>query len=242
MVDQRAIAVGSSSYLLLLDRLKAGGYEVGPMSVGLSVHPRVRLRHDVEFSMSAALALARLENSQGYVATYYFATRSPFFNLLYPRNRLVIEEIAGLGHEIGAHLGSDVFDNSDHYVDRELVLARDLIPRLSDNLVSLHSPPSLEQTRSNHASLALTYEPILAGTETYVADSQGRWNARPEELDSVNNSQVQLLTHPLWWAQLAQSATERLQYLWGHISADMIDASRAFLPKLTASATAEHEV
>jgi hypothetical protein len=57
-------------------------------------------RHDVDRKPANALRLARLENRLGIPATYYFrAKRSTF-------RPAMMEEIAGLGHEVGYHYES----------------------------------------------------------------------------------------------------------------------------------------
>ena len=67
-------------YRELLDAAQAGGYRFAFFD--RSPEPgTVLLRHDVDLSLDAALAVAELEAEAGAAATYFLMTRSEFYNL-----------------------------------------------------------------------------------------------------------------------------------------------------------------
>ena len=67
-------------YRELLDAARAGGYRFATFEA----EPQpgdLLLRHDVDLSLEAALALARLEQRADARATYFLMTESVFYNL-----------------------------------------------------------------------------------------------------------------------------------------------------------------
>lgn len=74
-------------------------YQVVPVEQYLSSPvnpPFVILRHDVDWELNNALAMARLEQEYGIKSTYYFRYPKTF-------NVLIISRIRELGHEVGYH-------------------------------------------------------------------------------------------------------------------------------------------
>ena len=61
------------------------------------------LRHDVDLSLDAALAMARIEQELGARATYFLMTESRFYNLDSHAGRDAIAELRELGHSVGLH-------------------------------------------------------------------------------------------------------------------------------------------
>src|SRR5690349_21641510 len=70
-------------------------------SAAAGVH--VLWRHDVDYSVHRAAALARLEAELGARATYFVSLHSDLYNVLEPAVHALLREIAGLGHWIGLH-------------------------------------------------------------------------------------------------------------------------------------------
>ena len=61
------------------------------------------LRHDVDLSLEAALALAELEAGVGVSSTWFLMTRSAFYNLDSPRGAHVLARLRELGGRIAHH-------------------------------------------------------------------------------------------------------------------------------------------
>jgi hypothetical protein len=61
------------------------------------------LRHDVDLSLEAALAMARLEAERDFHATYFLMTRSVFYNLASAEGERALAELRSLGHAVGHH-------------------------------------------------------------------------------------------------------------------------------------------
>ncbi len=86
-------------YLKLLKVLKDSNYEFQTVSDFLKVPKQrvVLLRHDVDDKKYNSLEFARIQNSMGISATYYFRILPQSFDAS------VVMEIHSLGHEIGYH-------------------------------------------------------------------------------------------------------------------------------------------
>lgn len=89
-----------SMYEVLCKAIKKSGYSTLTVKEYLRSKPKkhfVIMRHDVDNKPDNSLAMARLENSLGITATYYFRTTDSVFK---PD---IVSKIAELGHEIGYH-------------------------------------------------------------------------------------------------------------------------------------------
>ena len=61
----------------------------------------ILLRHDVEFDISRALELAKIESKHNVKSTFFFQVYSSAYNSLSPINKNMIKQIKDLGHNIG---------------------------------------------------------------------------------------------------------------------------------------------
>jgi len=87
------------TYKRLITGLIFQGYEFQTFSefAGKPVKQAVIIRHDVDRKPGNALKMAQLEKQVGINGTYYFRALPGSFD------KKVIEQIAGMGHEIGYH-------------------------------------------------------------------------------------------------------------------------------------------
>lgn len=107
----------------------------------------IAVKHDVEDKPNNALELAKIENKHGIVATFYFQGD------LVVRNKRLINEIVGLGHEIGYHY--DVMDSNEGIYSDAIVEFSKYINTFKDmgiviKSVCPHGNPI--KTRSNWSS------------------------------------------------------------------------------------------
>jgi hypothetical protein len=159
------------------------------------IKPVLFLRHDIDVSVKKALQLAQLEFENNISSTYYFRTKSKFYNI--NNNLENIRKIQFFGHEIGAHLQNDVDD-----ADREHTLEIKYIEKLLNitiNSVSFHKPTT------NNMNFKLKYLNRIncyssEMRERYITDSAGRWRDGEPLLELQNcNKSIQIVTHPIWW-------------------------------------------
>jgi len=202
-------------YRELLEAAKAGGYEWA----SFDRHPRggdLYLRHDVDLSLEAALALAELEAELEAPATYFLMTRSEFYNLDSPSGAAAVGRLRELGHRVGLHAVWPRVDRDDRF----------------DPVLAWHNPDP-EYMRAPVDGFVNVME--APWSDVYRSDSNQHWRqgCPHEELAAGSFERLQLLTHPEIWvypgatmretmlAMLDAGQERRLEQL----AADRIDLS-----------------
>ena len=196
-------------------------YEFEPFPGGVSGGPHVLWRHDVDFSVHRALALARIEAEEGARATYLFFVTGPFYNVLEPEIASRMREIAGLGHWLGLHFDLGVHPEAvaEETLIAKLASERDLLSSVVEQpigVVSFHNPGATGADALDAAELAgmtNVYGRGIRDGYAYVSDSNGYW--RHERLHDVveagKHDRLHVLTHPEWWQPEAMSPRARLE-------------------------------
>ena len=176
------------------------------------------LRHDVDFSLAAAVQMAELEAAHGASATYFLMTRGVFYNLASHEGDAALQRLRELGHRVGLHAvypHIDIDDRFDpvlawHNPDPEFMNAP------LDGLVNVMAPPWFDRAH-------------------YRSDSNQHWRSGDPTaaLAAREFEWLQLLTHPEIWAfdgtrmretmesMLAAERAER----WRQLAEDRIDLS-----------------
>lgn len=172
-------------------------------------------RHDLDFSVHRAVALARIEAEEGARATYFVQLHSPFYNALEAEIAAGIREILGLGHELALHFDPRFYDHrvGTQELARERALLEDLFqaPVLA---FSAHNP-TLNGWRNDRdvvAGMVNAYGPFLSTKYGYASDSNGYWRDAPlaEILVRGEHERLQVLTHPEWWVPEPLSPRDRV--------------------------------
>jgi hypothetical protein len=187
-------------YRELLRAAKAGGYRFAFFERGPEPGTLL-LRHDVDLSLDAALAVAELEAEAGATATYFLMTRSEFYNLNAPSGEDAIERLRGLGHRVGLHAVWPDVDRDERF----------------DSVLAWHNPDP-EYIREPVEGFVNVMEAPWA--DVYRSDSNQHWRqgCPHEELAAGTFERLQLLTHPEIWAYPGSSMRETML--------SMLDAER----------------
>ncbi len=178
--------------------------------------PHVLWRHDVDYSVHRAVALARAEAELGVRSTYFISLHSDLYNALEPGVHARLREIAALGHWIGLHFDPGFY--TDGALDERAAWEGRL---LSDTLdvpvraVSLHNP-SVSNTEG--VDVEELGGMVHAGARSvrdryaYVSDSNGYWRFEPlaEMVAAGSHERLHVLTHPEWWQAEPMSPRERI--------------------------------
>ncbi len=176
-------------------------------------------RHDLDFSIHAAVKLAEIEARQGVIATYFFLLHSEFYNFLERECVELARRIVALGHRVGVH-----FDHQFWSVTNEDALAKALdfekaiLERILERPVdafSFHIPDALSDRfrAEEYAGLTNTYSAYFRNEVGYCSDSNGYWRYRRLEdvLRSSADARLQVLTHPEYWQDDVMSPRERVE-------------------------------
>jgi hypothetical protein len=185
---------------------------------GTTTDPVLLLRHDIDVSLAAAVAVAEIEAELGLRATYMVMTTNPLYEAESDASRACLRRLVDNGHEIGLHfdshnLGED--DPSPEALETQAVAARDHLAAAAGapvRSISFHRPPpAMLQGPRMIAGCVNAYAADLM--DSYISDSKGSWRTgEPMALLEQSRSPIlQLLVHPIWWGESHSSAQDRLE-------------------------------
>jgi hypothetical protein len=175
-------------------------------------------RHDVDFSVNRALALAKIEKKEGISAIYFLRLSSDFYNIFELRLKKKLETIFYLGHRFGLHF--DVDSHSIHS-ETELIEYLSMEKKILESLLnteitvfSFHNPTPeiLTNDQFRYAGMINTYARYFREDVGYCSDSNGYWRNRRlwDVLEKAKEDRLQVLTHPVWWQETVMSPKERV--------------------------------
>jgi hypothetical protein len=178
----------------LIEAAQAGGYRFTFFD-STSRPGDLLLRHDVDLSLEAALAMAELEAELEAPATYFLMTRSEFYNLDAPAGEAAIERLRRLGHRVGLHA---VYPDSTPD------------PRF-DPVLAWHNPDPDYLTAPVEGRVN-AMQPGYFDPEHYRSDSNQRWrHGCPHEgLARSEFEWLQLLIHPEIWVYPGETMRETM--------------------------------
>ena len=187
-------------YRELLAAAQAGGYRYAFFDRKPEAGT-ILLRHDVDLSLRAALAMAELEAEAGATATYFLMTRSEFYNLDSASGRAAVERLRELRHRVGLHAVWPTVDHDDRF----------------DPVLAWHNPDPEYMREPVDGLLNVMTAPWA---DVYRSDSNQRWRfgCPHEELRAGRFPWLQLLTHPEIWVYPGVTMRETM--------ASMLDAER----------------
>jgi hypothetical protein len=181
-------------YRELLDAANAGGYHF----TGFDREPQTGdliLRHDVDLSLDAALAVAEVEAEAGAWSTWFLMTRSVFYNLASREGERAIGRLRELGGRIAHHAVWPHVDLDERF----------------EPLVAWHNPDPEYMTApiggATNAMTAPWFDP-----EHYRSDSNAHWRhgCPHDALAGGEFEWLQLLTHPEIWAYDGETMGETM--------------------------------
>lgn len=166
------------------------------------------IRHDIEFDIEKAVAMARIEADAGVKATYLVQIGSEAYNAFSDDNLARLNEIIDLGHEVGLHYRQTGTLSDTLNIESQLDVLQKMLPRAS-RIVACHRPkagsPYNEYSGNfincySEPFFYLTDKPQTAPTR-YVSDSKWRWNyGEPIYQFFRDTPKIQFLTHPFQWS------------------------------------------
>ena len=172
-------------------------------------------RHDLDFSVHRALALARIEAEAGAHATYFLNLHSAYYNALEEEVASRVREIVALGHELGLHFDPE-FETSRSPLEAltaERALLEDVFG-VPVRTFSLHNPVVAGWSADDDevAGMVNAYGAGLRERFAYCSDSHGVWRHRRlhDVLEEAADERLHVLTHPEWWVPEPLPPRERV--------------------------------
>lgn len=204
-------------YAELLEAARAGGYRFEAFDHD-PLPGDLFLRHDVDLSLEAAIALAEVEAEAGAQATYFLMTESVFYNLASSAGAAAVERLRELGQRIALHA---VYPRAD-------------LDQRFEPVVAWHNPDP-EYMSAPIAGAQNVMAPPFFDPDHYRSDSNQSWRqgCPHEPLARGEFEWLQLLTHPEIWAYQGATMRETMHAMldaerdvWlRHLAADRIDLS-----------------
>lgn len=193
-------------YRDVLSRLLQRGYNCRSYDDVRKDRADLIVRHDIDFSPADALPIAAIEQKLGVFSTYFFLARSPFYSLDDQATRTVFGELFSRGHDVGLHFDAARYADDETVLEQAALDECELLERYTDRpvrVISFHRPAAELLNRSSTIAGRLhTYQPAFFKEIGYCSDSSGRWrHGHPLNHAAVAEGHaLQLLTHPIWWA------------------------------------------
>jgi len=206
------------NYNAIIKKIIASGYKFVRFpiqdNIEISNEKEVLLRHDIDFSLTAAKEIAQYDYNSGIKSTFFIYLNSPFYNILFEDDKKQIDEIAKFGHDIALH-----FDQRINIgLDKEIEILSKIFSNVRSDLISLHKPRINQYTKTIikdniHKNILTSYDDAYFREIKYLSDSKCSFNEI--EFDSILNSKksFQLLLHPIWWYFEGNSLEEKLRKL-----------------------------
>jgi hypothetical protein len=177
-------------------------------------------RHDVDFSLNRALALAKIEKELGVTSTWFILLRSEYYNPLEVGASCIIKKILDLGHKIGLHLDLSAYPDivSFSELERAVSFESGILENafgISISEFSFHNPNSRSETFDDvkvgpYLNASASY---FRSAYEYASDSNGYWRFKsiPETIREAEERNLCILTHPVWWVPAPLSPFERIK-------------------------------
>lgn len=175
-------------------------------------------RHDLDYSINRAAALAGIESEEGVTATYFVNPCSEYHNPFEPGQARLLKRILGLGHRLGLH-----FDAAFHDIRDEEQLHKKVAQEgrwleeafgVRPAVFSFHNPGAahLQCDADGYGGLISCYSRRFKAEIPYCSDSNGYWRFRRlhDVLTEATDPCLQVLTHPGWWQEQPMPPRQRI--------------------------------
>jgi hypothetical protein len=190
-----------------IGRFKSAGYNFCGIASGAGKELKptgvVYLRHDVDFSMQAAVAMAETLHSLEIKSCFFVMLTTPLYSLLTADGRDLLERLLSFGHDVRLHFDPTIY--LEHEVESalnfELALMQTLTSQPQD-VMSFHRPADgVLRTASLFYGVEHTYMAKWMSDIGYYADSRGRFRyGHPLQSEHFKSGKsLQVLLHPEWW-------------------------------------------
>jgi len=204
------------SYRGLLALLLQAGYAFETYHSWQDSKRCVILRHDIDQSIEASVAMARLEAKEGVVSTYFVLLTGAFYNTASAKALKGLREIHALGHEVGLHFDEVAYGETDELMEDLIRKEAEVLSRLCGfpiTTVSMHRPSKATLERDLVIpGMVNSYGRTFFRDFKYLSDSRRRW--RESVLDIVRSGEydrLHILTHAFWYHEAEESLEETVR-------------------------------
>lgn len=206
-----------NNYEKTLLLLKENRYEACNYETYQNSNRCVILRHDVDFSLEAAIRFAELEYKNDVKSTYFILLSTSFYNLFYRKANDIIRRIREMGHDIGLHFDEANYSISNkeeliHYVQKEVsIMSQGL--QMEIKTVSMHRPSKWAlEADVQFDTVINSYGKEFFNDFKYLSDSRMHWREDVYQVIASNAyERLHILTHPIWYGTEEGTMREKLK-------------------------------
>lgn len=187
-------------------------------------------RHDCDFSLNRAFALASIEAEEGITATYFVNPHCEFYNLYEKSQHRLVQKILALGHEIGLHFDTTFYETHNEMMLSDQIRGEAVVIEglfgVKPSAFSFHNPVAfhLGCEAESYGGLVNCYSRRFKEEVLYCSDSNGYWRFRRlwNVLSDQEDPCLQVLTHPGWWQDKPMPPRQRIfRSVYGRAEAAM---------------------
>jgi hypothetical protein len=195
------------AYEELLTLIKQNQYDVCTYENYKRSNRSVILRHDIDFSLEAALRIAEIEHKHNVQSTYFILLSTGFYNPFHRKAYDIIQKIRVMGHEIGLHFDETRYSIANEkefarYVEKEAsILSAGL--NMNIEVVSMHRPSKwVLEKNLKFDNLINSYSKEFISNFKYLSDSRMNWSEDVYRVIQSNMyDRLHILTHPIWYGE-----------------------------------------
>ena len=199
----------------------------------------VIMRHDVEYSVDRAYALAKVESSMDFTSTFFFQWTNNSYNILSRRNQDLIKDMHERGHVIGLHYalnGLTDMQEVRHQIKKEMDILSEMFGfPITQFSVHRPSPDVLRENIKLPGILNAYQDEFFTFAEKvtdqtplkvkYMSDANHIWRyGYPDEANITGYEKVQILTHPFAWSTKGYDNRDNYAVLIQEKYNEMIDS------------------
>lgn len=174
------------------------------------------MRHDVEYSVERAYAMAKVESSMDFTSTFFFQWTNNSYNLLSRKNRDLICDMHERGQEIGLHFAlngiTDMAEVRKQIIKEMHMLSEMLGFEISEFSIHRPSPAALAENIKLPGIINAYQDEFFTFAENvtkdsvlgvkYFSDANHIWRyGYPDEKSICGHKKIQILTHPFAWTK-----------------------------------------
>ena len=199
----------------------------------------VIMRHDVEYSVERAHALAKVEESMDFRSTFFFQWTNNSYNILSRKNRDILSDMHERGQHIGLHFALNGM--TDMRVIKERIKQEmDMLSNMLGfeiNSFSIHRPsPDVLAENIKISGIINAYQddfftfdpkatPESELDVKYLSDANHVWRYGYPDEETINKyDKVQILTHPFAWTKKGYDNLENYKTLVNEKYVELIDS------------------
>jgi len=198
--------VGESYKRFISLFLDAGYRAVKFLDENLTSTAMIILRHDVDWSVEAAVKVAKWNIELGIFSTFFFLLNSDFYNIFSQRNYEQIVQIAMMGHTVALHLEKG-FCEIPEFAQKTYNIFYDWLSFADKRIISNHRPSHLTPQNALLNICKSTYDDKFIKEIKYFSDSGCTWRHYPfDSIEFKEKKSIQMLLHPIWWVYEGSNA------------------------------------